>query len=163
VPQQKEDPAMIQRLSHVTLFVNNQDEAKRFYVDTLGFEVRTDHTLDNGFRWLTVGPASQPELEIVLMEPKPGPMLDEEATNAVRVLLRKGVLGGGVMQVDDCRKTYETLKGRGVQFTSAPEERFYGIEAIMKDGLGNWFSMTQPKPWREAGAPAKDTKAQVTR
>ena len=70
---------MIQRLSHVTLFVNNQDEAKDFYVNKLGFEVRTDHTMDNGFRWLTVGPQSQPELEIVLMEPKAGPMLDEEA------------------------------------------------------------------------------------
>jgi hypothetical protein len=36
----------------------------------------------------------------------------------------------------------------GVQFAGAPEDRFYGIEAIMKDGLGNWFSMTQPKPWQ---------------
>ena len=140
---------MIQRLSHVTLFVNNQDDARRFYVDTLGFEVRTDHTMDNGFRWLTVGPASQPELEIVLLEPKPGPMLDDEAAQAVRLLLKKGVLGSGVFQVDDCRQTYEELKKKGVQFASAPEDRFYGIEAIMKDGLGNWFSMTQPKAWQE--------------
>jgi len=138
---------MIQRMSHVTLFVNNQQEAKAFYVDKLGFEVRTDHTMDGGFRWLTVGPKAQPELEIVLMEPKAGPMLDEEAAQAVRLLLKKGVLGSGVFQVDDCRKTYEELKKKGVQFAGAPEERFYGIEAIMKDGLGNWFSMTQPKPW----------------
>jgi len=90
---------MIQRLSHVTLFVNNQDEAKDFYVNKLGFEVRTDHTMDNGFRWLTVGPKSQPELEIVLMEPKSGPMFDEEAAQAVRLLLKKGVLGSGVSTV----------------------------------------------------------------
>jgi catechol 2,3-dioxygenase-like lactoylglutathione lyase family enzyme len=139
---------MIQRLSHVTLFVRNQDEAKQFYVGKLGFEVRTDHTMDNGFRWLTVGPKSQPELEIVLMEPKPGPMLDEEAANAVQLLLRKNVLGGGVFNVDDCRKTYDELKKKGVHFKSAPEERFYGIEAVMSDGLGNWFSMTQPKDWQ---------------
>jgi catechol 2,3-dioxygenase-like lactoylglutathione lyase family enzyme len=136
---------MIQRLSHVTLFVNNQDDAKDFYVNKLGFQVRTDHTMDNGFRWLTVGPESQPELEIVLMEPKPGPMLDDEASKAIRLLLKKGVLGAGVFHVDDCRKTYEELKRKGVQFNAAPEERFYGIEAVMKDGLGNWFSMTQPK------------------
>ena len=54
---------MIRRLSHVTFFVSNQEQAKQFYVNTLGFEVRTDHTMDNGFRWLTVGPPSQPELE----------------------------------------------------------------------------------------------------
>ena len=66
----------------------------------------------------------------------------------MRLLLKKGVLGSGVFQVDDCRKTYEDLKKKGVQFTAAPEDRFYGVEAIMKDGLGNWFSMTQPKEWQ---------------
>jgi catechol 2,3-dioxygenase-like lactoylglutathione lyase family enzyme len=137
---------MITKLSHVTVFVNNQDEARDFYVNKLGFEVRTDQTMDGGFRWLTVGPKTQKELEIVLMEPKVGPMFDEEAAAAVRLLLKKGVLGSGVFEVDDCRKTYEELKAKGVQFAGAPEERFYGIEAIMKDGLGNWFSMTQHTP-----------------
>jgi catechol 2,3-dioxygenase-like lactoylglutathione lyase family enzyme len=137
---------MITKMSHVTLFVNNQEEAKQFYVNTLGFEVRTDHTMDSGFRWLTVGPAGQKDLEIVLMEPKPGPMLDEEAAKAVRLLLKKGVLGSGAFEVDDCHKTYQELKAKGVQFAGPPEERFYGIEAIMKDGQGNWFSMTQQKP-----------------
>jgi catechol 2,3-dioxygenase-like lactoylglutathione lyase family enzyme len=137
---------MIQKMSHVTLFVNNQEEAKDFYVNKLGFEVRTDSTMDGGFRWLTVGPKTQPDLEIVLMEPKAGPMFDEEAAAAVHVLLKKGVLGAGVFQVDDCRKTYEELKKKGVHFKGAPEDRFYGVEAILADGLGNWFSMTQPKP-----------------
>lgn len=140
---------MIQKMSHVTLFVKNQDEAKDFYTNKLGFEVRTDFTMEGGFRWLTVGPTMQPDLEIVLMEPKPGPILDEEAADAVRLLLKKGVLGSGVFQVDDCRKTYEELKQKGVQFSGAPEERMYGVEAIMKDGLGNWFSMTQPKDWQK--------------
>ena len=137
---------MITKLSHISLFVNNQEEAKNFYVNKLGFEVRTDHTMEGGFRWLTVGPKTQKDLEIVLMEPTAGPMLDEEAAQAMRLLLKKGVLGSGVFEVDDCRKTYEELKSKGVQFAGAPEEKFYGIEAIMKDGLGNWFSMTQPKP-----------------
>ena len=137
---------MITKLSHVTFFVRNQEEARRFYVDTLGFEVRTDHTMDGGFRWLTVGPSGQPDLEIVLMEPTAGPMFDEEAASAMRLLIKKGVLGSGVFQVDDCQKTYDQLKSRGVQFAGAPEDKFYGVEAIMKDGLGNWFSMTQHKP-----------------
>jgi catechol 2,3-dioxygenase-like lactoylglutathione lyase family enzyme len=137
---------MIQKLSHVTLFVRNQDEAKDFYVNKLGFKVHTDHTMDNGFRWLTVVAPLQPDLEIVLIEPVPGPMLDEESVKAVRLLLSKGVLGAGAFEVDDCRKTYDALKSKGVQFKGAPEERFYGIEAILQDGLGNWFSMTQSKP-----------------
>jgi len=102
--------------------------------------------MDSGFRWLTVAPKTQPELEIVLMEPTPGPLFDQEAAKAVRMLLKKGVLGSGAFEVDDCRKTYEELKAKGVQFAGPPEERFYGIEAIMKDGQGNWFSMTQHKP-----------------
>ena len=103
---------MITKLSHVTLFVNNQEEAKQFYVNTLGFEVRTDHTMDGGFRWLTVGPANQKDMEIVLMEPKPGPMLDEEAATAMRLLLKKGVLGSGVFEVDDC-KNVRRAQGEG--------------------------------------------------
>jgi catechol 2,3-dioxygenase-like lactoylglutathione lyase family enzyme len=119
---------MIQRLSHVTILVNNQEEAKEFYVGKLGLEVRTDHTMEGG------------------------PMLDEEALAAVKVLLRKQLLGAGVFQVDDCRKTYRELKQKGVHFAGAPEDRFYGIEAVMKDGLGNWFSMTQPKDWQAGKA-----------
>src|SRR5262249_49907395 len=142
----RKERKMIQKMSHVTLFVNNQDDAKEFYVNKLGFEVRTDQTMDGGFRWLTVSPKGQPDLEIVLMEPKGGPMFDEEAAQAVRLLLKKGVLGAGAFQVDDCHKTYEELKKKGVQFKGAPKEQFYGIEAILADGLGNWFSMTQPKP-----------------
>ena len=136
---------MIQKLSHVSIFVTNQEEAKRFYVDKLGLEVRTDSTMDNGFRWLTVGPRDQPDLEISLIQPASGPIFDEESVQAIRMLLKKGVLGAGVFQVDDCRKTYEDLKRKGVHFKGAPEERFYGTEAIMSDGVGNWFSMTQPK------------------
>jgi catechol 2,3-dioxygenase-like lactoylglutathione lyase family enzyme len=131
---------MIKALSHVTLFVNNQD-----YVDKLGFKLHTDVVMENGFRWLTVTPPEQPDLEIVLMEPKTGPMFDEESAAALRALMKKGLLGAGALRVDDCRKTYEELKKKGVPFKGEPREQFYGIEAILSDGLGNWFSMTEPK------------------
>ena len=136
---------MITKLSHVTLFVTNQEAAKSFYVEKLGFKVHTDHTMDNGFRWLTVVAPDQPDLEIVLLEPKEGPMLDPEAA-AVRLLLKKGVLGAGAFETTDCQATYRALKAKGVLFAGAPEERFYGTEAIMRDGVGNWFSVTQQKP-----------------
>ncbi len=137
---------MITKLSHVTLFVTNQDAAKDFYVNKLGFAVHTDHTMDNGWRWLTVVAPQQKDLEIVLIEPKESPMLDAEAAAAIRLLLKKGVLGAGAFETPDCRGTYESLKAKGVQFAGAPVEQFYGLEAVMRDGVGNWFSVTQTKP-----------------
>ena len=77
---------MITNLSHATIWVTDQEIAHDFYVNKLGFEVRTDHTMDGGFRWLTVGPSEQKDLEIVLMQPKPGFMFDEESVAAIRTL-----------------------------------------------------------------------------
>jgi catechol 2,3-dioxygenase-like lactoylglutathione lyase family enzyme len=137
---------MIQRLSHVTIWVLNQDEAYDFYVNKLGFNVHTDFKMDNGFRWLTVTPKGQPDLEIVLMPTEPGPMMDQETSEALRTLIRKGKLGAGVLATADCRKTYEELKAKGVEFTQPPTERFYGVEALMKDNSGNWFSLSSALP-----------------
>ena len=137
---------MIQRLSHVTIWVLNQDEAFDFYVNKLGFNVHTDFKMDNGFRWLTVTPQGQPDLEIVLMPTDPGPMMDQETSEALRTLIRKGKLGAGVLATADCRETYEELKAKGVEFTQPPTERFYGVEALMKDNSGNWFSLSSALP-----------------
>lgn len=135
---------MISRLSHACVFVLNQQESLEFYTQKLGFEVRMDVTMDGGFRWLTVGPKEQPDLEIILFEVKSGPMLDDVSARHFRSLIEQGKIGPGVFQTKDCRKTYEELKARGVQFLQPPQERPYGVEAIMKDNSGNWFSMTQP-------------------
>jgi len=134
---------MIQRLSHATIYVLDQDAAYDFYVNKLGFEVRTDARMDNGFRWLTVGPKGQPDLEIALMPTTPGHNMDQETSDMLRNLIRKGVIGVGVLEAADVQKTYEELKARGVEFSQAPQERFYGIEALFKDDSGNWFSLTQ--------------------
>ena len=136
---------MITKMSHTSLFVSDQNKAYDFYVNKLGFKVNTDAKMDNGFRWLTVTAPDQPELEIVLFpatEKVNG--LDEETRDALKILLDKGVMGAGVFYTPDCRATYEELKAKGVEFKSEPKEQFYGIEAVVTDGCGNWFSMTQP-------------------
>lgn len=137
---------MITKVSHVSLFVLDQQKAYDFYVTTLGFKVNTDVTMDNGFRWLTVSPPEQPDLEITFLAPLAANMMgyDDETRNAFRILLEKGALGAGVLYTPDCRATYEELNAKGVQFKGEPKEQFYGIEAIISDGVGNWFSMTQP-------------------
>jgi catechol 2,3-dioxygenase-like lactoylglutathione lyase family enzyme len=132
---------MITGLSHTTIWVLDQDEALEFYTGKLGFEVRTDERMDS-FRWLTVGSPAQPDHELILLVPGP-PMMDEETAEQVKALVAKGVLGPGVMRTDDCRGTYAALNGRGVNFLMEPAERFYGIEATLRDNSGNWFSMTQ--------------------
>jgi catechol 2,3-dioxygenase-like lactoylglutathione lyase family enzyme len=138
---------MITKVSHVTFFVLDQDKAYDFYVNKLGFKVNTDAKMDNGFRWLTITPPEQPDLEIALLDPFSGmTKFDEETQNAFRVLLEKGALGAGVLHTPDCRATYEELKSKGVAFKGEPKEQFYGTEVILNDGLGNWFSMTQPAP-----------------
>ncbi len=142
---------MITKMSHTTLFVLDQDKAYDFYVNKLGFKVNTDVMMDGQdcgdgqppqkYRWLTLNPPEQPDLEVILM---PVAGLDEEAHTALKVLLNKGIMGAGVWHTNDCRATYEELKKKGVEVTE-PKEQFYGIECILKDGCGNWFSMTQPK------------------
>jgi catechol 2,3-dioxygenase-like lactoylglutathione lyase family enzyme len=137
---------MVTRLSHTSIYVNDQEKAYDFYVNKLGFKVNTDVTMDNGFRWITLNPPEQPDLEIVLY-----PALNnaekqgEDVQQAFKLLLDKGLMGAGVLYTPDCRATYEELKAKGVQFKSEPKEQFYGIECIVTDGCGNWFSMTQPK------------------
>lgn len=134
---------MIERLSHTTVYVHDQDEALKFYRDKLGFEVRKDVTMEGGFRWLTVGPKTQPQLQIVLMKLAEGPMCDAATAATLRKLVAKGTFSVGVFETANCQKTYEELTAKGVEFMGPPEERFYGIEAIGKDNSGNWFSMTQ--------------------
>jgi uncharacterized glyoxalase superfamily protein PhnB len=96
------------------------------------------------FRWLTLNVPDQPDFEIVLMEPKPEMLMDEATATQLRAIMAKGALGAGVFNTDDCRATYEDLKAKGVRFVSEPAERPYGIEAVLKDNTGNWFSLTQP-------------------
>lgn len=133
---------MVTKLSHATILVLDQNIAYDFYVNKLGFEVRTDATMDNGFRWLTVGPKTQPDLEIVLMKVMASPMLSEEHAKMIQELVSAGALGAGVFECDDCDATYAELVAKGVEFKSEPTQQFYGKEAIMKDPFGNWFSMT---------------------
>jgi catechol 2,3-dioxygenase-like lactoylglutathione lyase family enzyme len=133
---------MIQRVSHTTVWVLDQDRAKEFYTDKLGFEVRQDARM-GGFRWLTVSPKGQTDLEVVLMPIAPSPMMDETTAKTLRELVAKGTFGAGVLETADIQKAYGELKAKGVTFMSEPEERPYGIEALLRDDSGNWFSMVE--------------------
>jgi catechol 2,3-dioxygenase-like lactoylglutathione lyase family enzyme len=133
---------MITKLSHIGLLVRDQNQAYEVYVNKLGFKVQTDMTMDNGFRWLTVTPPGQPDIEIVLSAPVE-PMFSADLIPHVRALLDNNAMSGGVWEADDCQKTYEELKAKGIEFIKPPTKEFYGVEALFRDGCGNWFSLTE--------------------
>jgi catechol 2,3-dioxygenase-like lactoylglutathione lyase family enzyme len=135
---------MITRLGHANILVLDQAKAYEIYVNRFGFKVKTDMTMEGGFRWLTITAPDDPDLELILAEPKP-PMFEAEDAELIRRLLEHDALGAGVWECDDCRATHKTLKARGVEFLKEPTEEFYGIEAVFKDGCGNWFSLTERK------------------
>ena len=131
---------MIQKLSHTTVYVSDQDAARDFYVNKLSFEIRMDQSMDNGFRWLTVSPKGQPDFQLILMKVD-GPNIQPEAAATLRTLMEKGRLGGSVLQVDDCRATYEELKAKGVEFVAPPEKMEWGTSVMFKDPDGTTFHL----------------------
>ncbi len=136
---------MINRLSVAGIWVKDQNEALRFYTEKLGFEIRADMTVGD-YRWLTVGLKSQPDLEFQLSALKPGGMFTEDDVQLLTKLVESGKLGSGVWKTDDCQKTYEALKAKGVEFVQPPTDRPYGIiEAVFKDNSGNTLVLSQDK------------------
>lgn len=139
---------MITRISHTCLYVLDQDVALAFYTEKLGFEVRADVTMGaefegagEGFRWLTVGPPDQQDVQFILADCGMGH--DEATARQLRELVATGALGTAVLATDDCRATFRELSARGVEFLSEPVERPYGVEAVFRDDSGNTFSLTQ--------------------
>ena len=127
------------RIANAQLWVHDQDEALAFYTQKLGMEVRADVTLPEmgNFRWLTVGPAGQPDVAIVLMAIPGPPVMDAETAEQVEDLMAKGFAGTIFLATDDAYGSYEELRGRGVEFVDPPEERPYGIDASFRDPSGN--------------------------
>ncbi|HKA90976.1 MAG TPA: VOC family protein [Haliangiales bacterium] len=120
----------IQRLSHVTVLVHDQDEALRFYTERLGFDKRDDVTMGD-FRWLTVVPRGG-DVAIVL----------QRAVDGRAAQVGKGTTW--VLQVDDVLRTYEELLARGVKFRGEPSRQPWGTEVACEDLYGNTFDLVEP-------------------
>ena len=133
------------KISTAQLWVHDQDEALAFYTQKLGWEVRSDVTMAEmgNFRWLTVAPAHQSDIEVVLMAIPGAPVMDDADAEQVRNLMSKGFAGTVFLTTDDCRAAYEDMKSRGVDFSEAPEERPYGVDAGFRDPSGNSFRLTE--------------------
>jgi catechol 2,3-dioxygenase-like lactoylglutathione lyase family enzyme len=135
---------MLKQVSHINVWVHDQDEALEFYTRKLGFEVREDVTVDD-YRWLTVGPVGQPDVHLILSVPGPPAIEPEDAEELMRLLARGTLSGAGnaIFATEDVRATCEDLRARGVEFTQEPAERSYGIDAAFRDPSGNAFRIMQ--------------------
>jgi catechol 2,3-dioxygenase-like lactoylglutathione lyase family enzyme len=135
---------MLKQLNYVQVWVHDQDEALAFYTEKLGLELREDVTVPEmgNFRWLSVGVPGQ-EVGITLMAVPGPPVFEQETRDQIMALMAKGAAGGLFFNTDDCRASYEELKGRGVEFQQEPTEQPYGIDAGFRDPSGNQMRMVQ--------------------
>jgi catechol 2,3-dioxygenase-like lactoylglutathione lyase family enzyme len=134
---------MITKVTHMCIYVLNQDSAYDFYVNKLGFKVHTDAPMGPGARWLTICPPEQPELEITLFLVAEGNMFTKETVATMTDLIKKGTFGTAVFTCNNLLATYEELTAKGVVFKKPPTKEFYGFEALFVDDSGNWFSLSQ--------------------
>jgi catechol 2,3-dioxygenase-like lactoylglutathione lyase family enzyme len=128
-------------ISHTFVLVDDQNKALTFYRDVLGLPVRTDAVLGD-MRWLTVGPAAQPELEIGLIPPEMG--RSPEDARALSELLAKGALGSLIFRTDDCDATFERLRVAGAEVLQEPIDQPYGVrDCAFRDPSGNHLRFSQ--------------------
>jgi catechol 2,3-dioxygenase-like lactoylglutathione lyase family enzyme len=132
-------------LTNAQLWVHDQDEARAFYVDKLGWTVMEDVSPPElgGFRWLSVSPPSTPDVAIVLMAIPGEPVFDADTAEQVRTLLAKGGVGGLFLQTDDIHAEYEALRARGVEFSGPPSEQPWGTDTGFRDPSGNHIRLAQ--------------------
>lgn len=135
------------KIANAQVWVHDQEAALAFYTEKLGMEVRSDVTMPElgDFRWLAVSPPGQEDVSVVLMAIPGAPIIDDETKKQIEELVAKGFAGTVFLTTDDCRGEYEKLRDRGVEFTEAPEERPYGIDAGFRDPSGNSIRLTEVK------------------
>ena len=134
---------MNQGVGVVGLYVRDQDEALQFYVEKLGFRVHTD-AKNGDYRWLTVQHPEQPSFQLGLFAPQ-SPMVDAATVQILREVVAKGAMPPLVLVVDNCRAAYDRMRGRGVEFTQEPTDRYGSVDASFRDPSGNGWKMIQAR------------------
>jgi len=125
------------------LYVRDQEEARAFYVDKLGFRVHTD--VKNGeYRWLTVQHPDQPSFQLGLFRPGP-PVHDATTAQTLNAMVAKGAMPPLVLIVKDCRATFDAWRTKGVEFTQEPVARFGSVDANFRDPSGNGWKIVEPR------------------
>jgi catechol 2,3-dioxygenase-like lactoylglutathione lyase family enzyme len=137
------------KIANAQFWVHDQDEALDFYTRTLGWEVRSDVTMEEWhFRWLVVGPVGSAGedddgIGLVLMSIPQPPMVDADTAAQMAELVAKGAGGTLFLETDNCQAAYDELSSRGVTFNDPPTVQPYGIDTSFRDPSGNNVRLTQ--------------------
>lgn len=133
------------KLLNVYLCVDDHDKAIAFYRDAMGFEVRNDVGA-NPMRWVSVGPPSQPDVQIVLGPPAPEPGTSPSDRAAISDLMAKGLMGFVVFTTDDCDAAFERIQASGADVIQEPMDQAYGArDCAFRDPAGNHIRIQQPR------------------
>jgi catechol 2,3-dioxygenase-like lactoylglutathione lyase family enzyme len=126
------------RIGLTSIFVDNQDQAERFYTEVLGFQVKTSAPYGPEERWLSVVSPEEPEgVELVLH-------LADEPARAFQAASRQAGRPVLSLRTDDCAAEAERLKAKGVVFVKEPWRRDYGgVDAVFADTCGNLLNLHQ--------------------
>ena len=134
---------MSQVVGVVGLYVRDQDEALKFYVDKLGFRVHTD--VKNGdYRWLTVQHPDQPSFQLGLFTPQ-APLVDAATAQTLNAAVAKGAMPPLVLIVDDVRAAHARMADSGVEFVQEPVDRYGAVDASFRDPSGNGWKLIEPR------------------
>ncbi len=127
---------MNRKIGHITILVNDYDEAIQFYTQKLGFELLADNAFGNGMRWVSVAPSRQNGSAIVFVKADTREKAERVGTQVANHVLL-------VMETDDCYRDFAAMKEKGVTFFGEPKEMPWGIEVVFADLYGNRFDLLQ--------------------
>jgi catechol 2,3-dioxygenase-like lactoylglutathione lyase family enzyme len=131
---------MTRKIGHITILVNDYDEAIDYYTNTLDFTLISDNSFGEGMRWVTVAPAKQHETAIVFVEADTDEKKERVGSQAAgHVFL--------VIETDDCIRDYHNMKEKGVTFLGEPKDMPWGIEVVFEDLYGNRYDLLQVKSY----------------
>jgi uncharacterized glyoxalase superfamily protein PhnB len=117
--------------------LDDPEEAVAFYRDVLGFEVRLD-VGKGAFRWITVGPANQPDTAVVLWPPNANPGLTDDEKRTIAEMMAKGTFGTLMLATKDLDSTFEQVSGAGADVVQEPTEQPWGArDCAFRDPAGN--------------------------
>ncbi|TXS52674.1 VOC family protein [Streptomyces sp. t39] len=122
---------------------DDPEAALAFYRDTLGFEVRNDVGYE-GMRWITVGPAGQPGVSIVLHPPGVDPGITDDERRVITEMMAKGTYGSILLSTGDIDGIFERLQAGDAEVVQEPTDQPYGVrDCAFRDPAGNMVRIQQ--------------------